>query len=73
MILTFIFLINITFSLYLCLSLLYCYVSKCLYFQKSVLCDFYLPTSVELISICTRLFECLLNIYVQEFRSIYDT
>lgn len=43
MILTFIFLINLTFSLCFCLSLLYCYVSKCLYFQKKVLC-IYLPT-----------------------------
>lgn len=44
MILTFTFLINITFSLCFCLFLLYCYVSKCLYFQKSILCDFHLPT-----------------------------
>lgn len=69
--LTFIFLINLIFSLSLSVSLfyaLYYYVSKCFYFQKEYCVTFICQQSVELISICIRRLECLLSINVQEFQ-----
>lgn len=70
--LTFIFLINLIFSLSLFLSLcfMHCIImwANVFIFKKEYCVTFICQQSVELISICIRRLECLLSIYVQEFQ-----